>query len=416
MRIIKLGICLLFVLNNTLGYSQEEEGGKKESNSGPINLSSFRNKKEFMEKVKALKVMGYGGDVQAMTSLGLLYSEGQMVELNVSEAVKWLNLAAQKASAKDWFQIGTIYKNVSSVNNPKKAMECFEKSAKGGYNSAWFDWANMYMKGDEIPQNYPKAMEIFKQGGELKNPKCLYGQGYLYYKGFGCVQDYEKAVQLFESASDLNDRNSMYMLGLCYRNGFGVAIDSEKANFWLNKTAKSKNSAKELAEPEPENAHPNQIKTISKPIPEIDNVTSSDIPNTFQRVKQKSFKNNSTGNYTGYLICYDWSGQNIISKTSVVMNITSDGKNLGGECRLDDANNYQFNAEIQEGKIVFKETQIGVYDHYSKQKIKIFELEEAKLQQLEYNGSEYIVGNLELYATKELEKFKPIYLVLEKNK
>lgn len=416
MRVIKFGFCALFALNSMIGFSQGDEDGNKESHSGPMDRSSFTSKNEFMEKVKTLKVMAYRGDVQAMTSLGLLYSEGDTTEQNIPEATKWLNEAAEKASPKDWFQLGMIYKKTNSVKDSKKAAECFEKSAKGGYSAAFFEWGNMYMMGNEIPQNYSKAMEIFKQGSELEMPKCIYGQGYLYYKGFGCVQDYEKAVELFESASNLNSTQAKYMLALCYRNGYGVAIDAEKANFLLNKTAKYKYSVKELAEPEPENAHPRQIKTVSKPIPEIDNVISPDIPETFQKIKQKPFKNNSTGNYTGYLVDYDWSGQNILRKTAVVMSVNSDGKIMSGECKLDDANNYQLNAEIQEKSIVFQDSRIGIYDHYSKQKIKMFELEEARLQQLEYNGSEFIVGNLELFANKELEKYHPVYLVLEKSK
>ncbi|HEY6143843.1 MAG TPA: tetratricopeptide repeat protein [Flavobacterium sp.] len=416
MRVIKFGFCVLFALNSMLVFSQDELEDKREADKekGEAELVLMREK--FAKKLPDLKEFANDGNVQAMISLGRIYCNGVLVDEDFQEGIKWLDKAALKGNAKDLYQLGMVYKNgIPPLKNPKKALECLEKSAKGGNDMAWYSWGVMYKNGEGVPQDYSKAMEIFREGSEHKNPKCFFGQGYLYYKGFGCAQDYEKAVELFEKGSELDDRQSMYMLGLCYKNGYGIEMDFKKANLLFVKSNNS-NSNKELARPKPENANPNQTKTVSKPIPELDVVAIPDVPSTFQKIKQKPFAKNSSGRYKGYMMIYDYSGQNLIEKTPVEMEIVEDGKIMTGKCKLEGQELSYFTGEIQDKSIVFKNSLLGVSDYYSKQKFKIYELEEAKLQQLEYNGSEFIVGNLELYGSKELERYKPMYLVLEKSK
>lgn len=416
MRIIKIGICVLFLLNSMLSFSQDGLEDKREADreKGEAELVLMREK--FAKKMPYLIELANGGNVQAMIILGRIYCSGVLVDEDFQEGIKWLDKAKLKGNAQELYKLGMVYKNgIPPLKNPKKALECLEKSAKGGNDKAWFSWASMYKNGDGVPQDYSKAMEIFREGSEHKDPKCFFGQGYLYYKGFGCTQDYQKAVESFEKGAELDDRQSTYMLGLCYKNGYGVEMDFKKANLLFVKSGGS-NSNKELAKPTPENSKPNQTKTVSKPILEIDAVTTSDVPNVFQKIKQKPFAKNSSGKYTGYMMIYDYSGQNLIDKTPVEMEIIEDGKIITGKCKLEGQELSYFTGEIQEKSIVFKNSLLGVSDYYSKQKFKIYELEEAKLQQLEYNGSEFIVGNLELYGSKELESFKPVYLVLEKSK
>lgn len=352
------------------------------------------------------------GNPEAMNTLGMIYSKGISVEVNDALGIEWLQKSADTGYAKAWYNLGLFYKE----NQPAKAISYFEKAGTLGYSTAYAAWGTMLMTGDGVPQNYPLALSVFKQGTDKGNSYCTYTQGYLYYKGFGCTQDYNQAIQLFEIAAQKSNPWAMYMLGLCYRNGYGVTIDLEKAKFWLNKSAAMgvKPSQMELADPETENENPTHTKTVSKPIDEIITITETDAPETFKKVKQARITQNISGNYTGTLLRYDFSGQNIISNTPLEIDLKQDGKQLTGEWKEEEGDTVAFNAEIQENAIVFKDSKIDRTEHFYKGSLNTYEFKEAQLQLIQTNESLFVVGNLQLYNIKERENEKPMYLILEK--
>ncbi|MBD0723853.1 hypothetical protein B6A10_01525 [Flavobacterium sp. L1I52] len=357
------------------------------------------------------------GNAEAMNGLGLLYSKGISVSLDEQQAINWLEKAGENGYAKAWYNLGLLYKEgVGVAQNYEKAISCFEKAAKGGYDRAWNTWGGMVMKGKGTAENFPLAISVFQQGADKGSSQCIYSLGYMHYKGFGYPQDYAQAIGLFEQAAQKNNAAAMYMLGLCYRNGYGVTIDTEKAKYWLNKSAVLgfKKSEIELSDPEAENAHPNQLKTVSKPIDEVITITETDAPDTFKKVKQAPIAQNISGNYTGTLLRYDFSGQNIISSTPLEINLQQDGKQLTGEWKEIAGDTAIFNARIQDDAIVFEDSRIDRTEHFYKDTINSYEFKDAKLQLLQTDESLFLAGNLQLYNIKEWENEKPMYLILEK--
>lgn len=352
------------------------------------------------------------GNAEAMNALGMIYSKGIGVTANEELGIEWMEKAANAGYAKAYYNLAILY----TEKEPVKAINYFEKAAIAGYNIAWQKWGAMLLKGDGVPQDYPIALSVFKKGADKGDSSCIYSLGYMYYKGFGCTQDYNNAVKQFELASEKGNLAAMYMLGLCYRNGYGITIDTEIAKYWLNKSATMgfKNAAIELAEPEAENANPKQVKTISTSIPEIISITEVDTPDSFKKVKQVPITKNISGNYTGNLLRYDWSGQNIISTTKLEINLQQDGKQLTGEWKESTGDTVTFNAQIQENAIVFHDSKINRIDHFHKRTPEVYEFKEARLQLLDSPESIFLVGNLQLFNIKERENEKPMYLILEK--
>jgi TPR repeat protein len=366
--------------------------------------------------ISSFKRLAELGNAEAMNALGIIYNQGISVAENRKEGAYWLERSGEKGYARAWYNLGLVYKKEGNDADNAKALLYFEKAAKGGYLPAYKNWGGMVMKGEGISQNYPLALQIFKEGSDKKDSGSTYSLGYMYYKGLGCSQDYTQAVALFEFSAQQGNFAAMYMLGLCYRNGYGVTIDTEKAKYWLGGSASLgfKKSQIELEQPDAENAEPHQNKTLSKAIVELPQITQTKIPETFQKVKQAPLITNAGGNYTGYLLRYDWSGQNIISKTPLQINLVQDNKKLKGQWKEQDADSVAFTADIQENAIVFQDSKIDRTEHFYKDTTNTYAFKEAKLQLLQSEGSSFIVGNLELFNIKEREKERPMYLILEK--
>ena len=407
---------LMLLLGSLLCQAQESPDIKKTLLTAKLQLqlgSKAYNPQQGIASYRELAGLGNG---EAMNALGLIYSKGISVTADEQEGMQWLEKAAAAGYAKAGYNLGLLLKDADNAFDQSKAINYFEKAATEGYYKAYHEWGGMVMKGKGTSQDYPLALQIFKQGAGKGDPSSTYSVGYMYYKGLGCTQDYTEAVKQFESGAQKGGLPAMYMLGLCYRNGYGVAIDKEKAKYWLNKSAKLglKKSEIELAAPEAENAQPNQIKTISQSIPEVITITETEAPEKFQKVKQAAVSSDISGTYTGYLLRYDWSGQNIISKTPLEVDLSQDGVQLTGQWKETAGDTVPFNAQIQQNAIVFQDSKIDRTEHFYRDTINSYAFKEAKLQLLQTDESLFIVGNLALYNIKEREYERPMYLLLDK--
>jgi uncharacterized protein len=408
----------MFVLLGTLSYAQTKTEDEKLLKIAALQLK--KGSKEYNPTVgfETFKKKAAQGNGMAMNGMGMIYCKGITVPVNEKEAIKWYNKAGENGYPLGYYNTALLYQEgVGVAKDHVKAIYYFEKAAKGGYNPAYMNWAEMVKNGLGTKKDYKLAMEIFKKGTDLGEAYCLYGQGYLHYKGFGTPQDYNKAVALFEAAASKNIAPAAYMLGYCYRNGYGVSIDTQKAKQWLEKAARQGlNIAQlELLKPEADNVKPNQLKTVSTPIPEdLEKINTVEVPKKLIKVKQRISKQDISGQYTGQLIRYDWSGQNILTTTPIEVTLNQEGKAITGTWIEKEGDSISFNAKIEEKAIVFDNTKIDRFVRSLEPTLVTFKFKKAKLQILESKEDVYLAGNLQLYNIKEHEDEKPMFLLLQR--
>lgn len=119
------------------------------------------------------------GDIIAQYNLGLMYSDGNTVDQNYEEAVKWYTKAAEQGF--DWAQ-----------NNL-------------GY---------MFLEGHGVPQDYKEAVRWFKKAAEQRHSTAQYNLGCMYANGQGVPQDYKEAVRCYTKAAEQGDSGAQHNLGL----------------------------------------------------------------------------------------------------------------------------------------------------------------------------------------------------------
>ncbi|MFH6991772.1 T9SS type A sorting domain-containing protein [Flavobacterium sp. FlaQc-48] len=414
---VKTGVWLLLLLGSMHCFSQEKPVQNKDLKAARMQLIEGSTKYNPAAALAIYQKEADKGNAEAMNGLGLIYSRGMGVEVNESLGLEWFEKAGQNGYAKAYSNIALLYKDgVGTAKDEAKALEYYKKSAQGGYEKAYYSWGKMLKDGLGTNQDYVQAMEVFRQGAEKGEVHCLYGQGYLHYKGFGTPQDYNKAIDFFEQSADKGDAVGIYMLGYCYRNGYGVTIDEEKAKNYFRKSAALgfQRANVELSQPRAENAAPGQTKTVSAPLPEeVENAPTA-IPGTLKKVKQKISKGDISGAYTGQLMRYDWSGQNILSKTSIKVALNQQGKTLDGIWVEQAGDSVGFKAVIDEKSIRFTDSKIDRANHYVNPTISTYQFNQAQLQIIENQGDLYIAGNLQLYNIQQRENEKPMYIILQR--
>ena len=86
------------------------------------------------------------------------------------EAVKWIKKSAEQNNDEAQLMLGMMYFDGNYVNvNISKAISLFEKSSNQGNNKAQFLLAGAYLNGYGVKKNYQKAFELTKKAAKNGN-------------------------------------------------------------------------------------------------------------------------------------------------------------------------------------------------------------------------------------------------------
>jgi len=329
---------------------------------------------------------------------------------NPVKALQMGKKAAENGDARAMNAIGVIYsKGLADTIDYRLALKWFKSAAEYGYANAWINLALLYKNGLGVKQDFAQAYLYFSKSAEQNSSAGIYSQGYMLYKGLGCEQNYEKAVQLFKSSTNQGNLASMYMLGLCFRNGYGIIQNTDSARYWLQTASNAgfRWAADELMAKDPENT--TVINTEQQVRSENKQSSASYI-----KVKQDLSQSSIEGEYNGYAIKYDWSGRNIISKSTLRLLLSCKDSLITGTWIEDDSIKTDISAILLDSAVVFNNTEYSKKDHYNIKVPNKLEFRNASLQLIQLTDSVYLAGNVQLYSSTYGEPEKPIYIVLSK--
>lgn len=149
--------------------SMENPADKREERE---NYKSFKlilnNKLYYLEFVPELiKKIAEQGNSTAQLCLGYMYRDGEGVEQDYEEAVKWYRKSAEQGNAIGQVGLGDLYENGHGVEqNPEEAFKWFRKSAEQGNSAGQCRLGLMYKRGDGVEQDYEKAVKLFRKSAE----------------------------------------------------------------------------------------------------------------------------------------------------------------------------------------------------------------------------------------------------------
>jgi localization factor PodJL len=138
------------------------------------------------------------GDALALFEIGARYTDGRGVKLDLAEAAKWYQLAADQ-----------------------------------GYAPAEYRLANFYEKGTGVTRDVEKSKVLYKSAAEKGNASAMHNLAVLYATGLGGTPDFAEAARWFKEAANLNVRDSQFNLAILYARGNGVPQDLEETYKWF---------------------------------------------------------------------------------------------------------------------------------------------------------------------------------------
>jgi hypothetical protein len=142
------------------------------------------------------------GHPKAQHNIGVMQRDGQALEKDPAEAVKWFRKAAEQGYFKAQNNLAFMYRDGRGIpRDNAKAVEWFLKSAAQGNVVAQSNLGNMYRDGKGVPQDDAKAVEWWllaaKQGDAIAQGHL----GFMYNTGRGVVADYVASYALYSLAA-----------------------------------------------------------------------------------------------------------------------------------------------------------------------------------------------------------------------
>lgn len=183
-----------------------------------------------------------GDSQQSQVQLNIASTLGnkKSKDYNITEAVKWYELAAENGQVWAMLQLGLIYaRGDLGQPDPAKAFQWFEKAGGGEKQRHYLGVGNLaicYQNGFGTPKDPVKAAALFNKHKQSDIICYLGSTG----RAPAAPITYEEATALNESwARKQNDPTAQYLLGLRYLNGWGVKADRDDGMRWLQKAAKA---------------------------------------------------------------------------------------------------------------------------------------------------------------------------------
>ena len=170
------------------------------------------------------------GDPVAQNSLGYHYQEGQFIEQNYTEAIKWYRKAAEQGNPTAENNLGFCYDNGYGVEkDDAQAVFWYSKSANHGNVYGQYGLAGCYDVGQGVQKDYSKAFQWYKEAAEQGYAPAQNMLGVYYQDGKGVEKNYREAIKWYRLAKEQDNAAAANNLGICYANGFGVEKDYVKA-------------------------------------------------------------------------------------------------------------------------------------------------------------------------------------------
>ena len=157
------------------------------------------------DKEKALEYFmraANGGYGEAMSTLGLFYARGELVEKDLEKSLYW-----------------------------------FDKAVKAGDEEAAYQIGKMLENGEEFEKDLTAAVEWYKKGAEIESLSCSYKLGLIYSRGEGVEPDeYEAEKYFLQAANNTKAFHKEKMSLGCY--GERSSAQRELAKIYLSRTRK----------------------------------------------------------------------------------------------------------------------------------------------------------------------------------
>ena len=217
---------------------------RKAAEQGHADAQYFMNRLAEQTIAVKLRAAAEEGDAAAQFDLGKRYYNGDGVEKDHAEAVKWYRKAAEQGHADAQNALGDCcYFGNGTAKDWAEAVKWYRKAAEQGHADAQNNLGICYKNGRGVTQDYAEAVKWYRKAAEQGYAAAQNSLGVCCENGEGVEKNLTEAVKWYRKAAEQGHANAQNNLGICYENGKGVEKNLTEAVKWYRKAAEQGNAA-----------------------------------------------------------------------------------------------------------------------------------------------------------------------------
>lgn len=193
----------------------------------------------FAQAFAGLLPIATAGDRLAQFYIASMYDEGDGVELDDAEAVKWYRMSADQGDVDAQVNLGIMYSEGEGVTeDDAEALRWFRRAAAQDDSDGEYLLGLMYKTGEGVDEDAAEALRWYRLAAASGHTDAQFEIGKIYDFGEGVAEDNEESVRWYRLAAEHGNADAQNFLGLSYETGEGVPKSVEEAFFWLSLAAK----------------------------------------------------------------------------------------------------------------------------------------------------------------------------------
>lgn len=182
-----------------------------------------------MEYLLAAVQAGYA---PAMTRYARALEEGDGIEPNIPEALRWYTLAAEAGEGEAAYLAAEMLRcgrEPFLTQQPERGMEFLRRAAQLGDAYAMLEYARCYEEGAGVGKDPGQARAWYLQAAEAGNSEACLHAGCMLLEGIGGAASPQQAVALLETAAADGHTEAAYYLAGCCMQGVGISPNPRRA-------------------------------------------------------------------------------------------------------------------------------------------------------------------------------------------
>ena len=177
------------------------------------------------------------------SNIGDIYNEGIYINIDITKAINYYQISADKKNPFACFSLAIIYFNGKYIEkNINKAFHFFELAAKYDHTIAQYCLALFYYNGKYVPKNIKEAIKYFYVAANKDHRNSQFYIATIYYICEDYMRDMEIAIKYYRKASSFKDPYAKNNLGIIYKNGDGGKQNIGYSIIYLNEAIELNNN------------------------------------------------------------------------------------------------------------------------------------------------------------------------------
>lgn len=219
-------------------YASPTLGNPTETSANFDAALSAYESGQFTQALSLAKTAAQGGSTDAAVMAGHILRKGQGMDVDLTEARRWYNIAAVKGHPDSLVALGEMGIRGQAGLTRADAVSYLTRASDMGRTDAMRALADLYRMGDGVQADTDRSKELLTKASQSYDAEAAKALGDQLFES-----DPKTALKHYETAATAGHVEAAYIAGLMYAENFEIRPDARLSAKWLRQAAEGGHAA-----------------------------------------------------------------------------------------------------------------------------------------------------------------------------